>query len=79
MGISKLDGMCFCPSCNYVISKLERDSVKFDMVCPNCQLGQLFSSFYSVGSKIHKAILSREFYQTGRPLISPPKLPTNEE
>jgi len=48
----------FCPCCNYVVSKQEKNLLKEDVNCPNCGAYKV-SKFYEYGSQTHIRNLMR--------------------
>ncbi len=65
-----------CPNCDYMISKTERDHVRFDMDCPRCG-AQKFSMFYSLGSQTHRD--RRRDWEEGRIKGAPLPFPQNAQ
>jgi len=64
----------YCSSCDYAITKLERNASVIDFLCPRCKQIKI-SMFYSIGSDTHR--MRMEDYVAG---VSgnPPALPIAE-
>jgi hypothetical protein len=64
------EGMRFCPRCNYAVSKLEVDSVRYNYWCPRCDEAKL-GEFYAYGSLTHRDIHNGRYRQPATALRPP--------